>query len=188
MQESLLKKYLSQNNLVEKVLNLDEALSLSSRENSANIMMGQTFDFGQPVDMMKYGLFIMNLQDILSSEGMDVNSKWLIADHFISEINQDKSSSEVSKLADERIAYLNEMNSAYGGNIETVLSSELSQTPKYKRNLEVLFNEANRNPYFRDLVLKAVPEDRRDNPNALDYPFEELATIESMDANVKSWS
>ena len=47
------------------------------------------------------------------------------------------------------------------------------------------FAEAEKNATFKELVLKAVPEDKRTHPKALDYPFEELATIQSMDTDIK---
>lgn len=181
----MIREYLTQKALVQNVATIDELEQLVDARKPINMMMGQTFDAGQPVDMMKYALFMMNLSDALHDASVDVTSNWLIADHFIVDINQDQAVAEAKKQVKNRIGYLQRLNEVYGGNIGFVLSSDLSGREDYKRNLDVLFKEADRNPQFRELVLRAVPEDRRNNPNALRYPFEELATIKTMDTDVK---
>lgn len=181
----MIREYLSQKALVQNVATIGELEQRVKSGKPVNMMMGQTFDSGQPVDMMKYALFMMNLSDALHDAGVDVTSNWLIADHFIVDINQDQVAAEARKQVEQRIGYLQRLNEVYGGNIGFVLSSDLSGREDYKRNLDILFKEANINPQFRELVLRAVPEDRRNNPNALRYPFEELATIQTMDADVK---
>ena len=49
----MLEKYLSQRALVQNVLTIDDLLQKTAERKRLNIMMGQTFDEGQPVDMMK---------------------------------------------------------------------------------------------------------------------------------------
>lgn len=181
----MIREYLSQKALVQNVATMDELEERVKSGKPVHMMMGQTFDAGQPVDMMKYALFMMNLSGTLQDAGVDVTSNWLIADHFIVDINQDQAAAEAKKQAEQRISYLQRLNEVYGGNIGFVLSSELSGREDYRKNLDILFAEADKNPRFRELVLKAIPEDRRDNPNALRYPFEELATIQTMDTDVK---
>lgn len=181
----MIREYLSQKALVQEVATIRELEQRVESGEPTNMMMGQTFDSGQPIDMMKYALFMMNLSDALQDAGVDVTSNWLIADHFIVDINQDQAATEAKKQVEQRINYLQRLNEVYGGDIGFVLSSELSSREDYKRNLDILFAEADRNPQFKKLVLKAVPPDRRDNPNALRYPFEELATIQTMDTDLK---
>jgi len=181
----MIEEYLSQKALVQNVSTVDELGDLVNRKDSINIMMGQTFDAGQPVDMMKYALVIMHLTDLLKSIAISVNSNWLIADHFIADINQDQAATEVKHQADQRIEYLKKLNEVYGGEINFIRSSELSKTKEYVANLELLFEEAERNPKFKELVLNSIPQDRRDNPNSLRYPFEELATIQTMNTDIK---
>lgn len=182
---SMIEEYLSQKELVQRVLTVEDLKDKSGSGKTLNMMMGQTFDEGQPVDMMKYALFMMNLADILRQGGAQITARWLIADHFITDINQELEATKVREQATRRISYLQRINSVYGGNISIVLSSELSLQDAYKQNLAVLIKEADNNEGFREKALRAVPEDRRDNPNALRYPFEELATIQSMDTDIK---
>ena len=182
---SVIESYLSQEELVHRVLTINELRDKTESGNTLNIMMGQTFDGGQPLDVMKYALFMMNLGDILRGEGIQSTARWLIADHFITDINQDVEAVKVKDQLSNRVAYLQLINRVYGGNIGFVFSSGLSQTEEYKQNLEVLFEEASHNEDFRHKILEAVPQDRRSNPNALSYPFEELATIQSMDTDIK---
>lgn len=181
----MIEKYLSQKELVQSVLTVEDLNNRVQAGGVINIMMGQTFDDGQPVDMLKYGLLIMNFSDILKGYGVQVASRWLIADHFITDINQELEAAQARDQANRRIGFLQRINSVYSGNIGTVLSSELSLSDNYKQNLAVLLEEADNNEGFREKALRAVPEDRRNNPNALRYPFEELATIQSMDIDIK---
>lgn len=181
----MIEKYLSQKELVQSVLSIEDLNNRVKTGRALNIMMGQTFDDGQPVDLLKYGLFIMNLSDILRGQGVEVTARWLIADHFITEINQDKEVAVAQKQVQARVAYLEGINRAYGGGIGIVLSSQLSRSDEYQENLRILFAEGENNEAFQKEVLKAVPEDRRSQPNAYRYPFEELATIQSMGTDIK---
>lgn len=181
----MIEQFLSQKTLVHSVLTIEELKREVENGQSFNIMMGQTFDKGQPVDMMKYALFMMNLADILRQDGVQVTARWLIADHFITDINQELEAEKAVDQVHQRVSYLERINRVYSGNIGVVFSSQLSQQDEYRENLEILLREADRNAKFREKSLKAVPEDRRNNPNALRYPFEELTTIQSMDTDIK---
>src|SRR3989338_7867294 len=181
----MIREYLSQRGLIEKVLTTEDILLLASTKNRVSIVMGQTFDSGQPVDTIKYALFIMNLQDMLEERGSEVVSKWIIADHFMTQINRDKDSNEAEREANARIEYLKKLNEVYGGKISFVTSSLLSQTQEYGKNLAILKREVKINSKFREKVSQAVPEDRRDNPDAFNYPLEELATIQTLEADIK---
>lgn len=181
----MIRKYLSNKAIVQNIATIEELEQLIESGEPLKVMMGQSFDGGQPVDMMKYALFMMNFSDLLNLEGIDVKSNWLIADHFVVDINQDQTRDEAKKQVEQRINYLRRLNEVYAGDIGFVMSSELSRSEGYKKNLETLFKEAGSNVDFKELVMKSIPPDRRDNPNALRYPFEELATIQTMDTNVK---
>ncbi|MBI5066353.1 hypothetical protein HZA97_09035 [Candidatus Woesearchaeota archaeon] len=181
----MIKTYLEQKGLIEKVLTIKELEKLAQTKTEINLMMGQTFDEGQPLDMLKYALFIMNLSDLMRQTEVKVNSTWLIADHFISEINNDKDKDLVKMQARDRITYLRLLNVAYRGNIGFMLSSELSKSENYQKILAQLKNESKNNTQFRQALLNAVPEDRRANEKATEYSLEELATIQAMNAHVK---
>ena len=181
----MIKEYLTQKGLVEKVLTIDEILSIPQENQEINIMMGQTFDSGQPIDMMKYALFIMELEDIMDTRGSKVSSTWLIADHFMTNINEDKAVKEALEQAEARVNYLKLLNKIYGGNIGFVFSSNLSKTSEYLKNLEELKKEVNEDSRFREKVFEAVPLDRRSNPNSINYPLEELAVIQTLKTDIK---
>ncbi len=185
----MIKEYLAQKALVQEVLTVEELEAKVQNNTRSNkplhLMMGQTFDSGQPVEMLKYALFMMNLSDQIKEAGAQVTCDWLIADHFIVEINQDRDAAEAKKQVEQRVAYLSKLNQVYHGDIGFVFSSELSKSADYRLNLDRLLAEAERNPQFKELVLKAVPLERRNDPNALRYPFEELATIQTMDTDIK---
>lgn len=182
----MLEKYLSQKGLVNKVLTIPEIISLSKGDNKINIVMGQTFDSGQPLDMMKYAIFMMDLKDLISQESKGiVKSSWIIADHFMTSINKEKSFNEATNQAKKRINYLKKLNQIYSGNIEFVLSSQLIKSKEYKNNLLMFKELCERNHDLKKQLLESVPLDRRSNPLAFNYALEELATIQTLGTQIK---
>lgn len=176
-----LRIYLEANPAVDGY-HLEEAASENAQ---VNIMMGQTFDEGQPLDMVKYSLLMAGVGDVLAQSDLNARPTWLMADHFISDINQDQGQEVVRHQVEERIKFLTRLNEVFGITIEFVSSAELAQTPAYRQNLDKLSQEAHSNPDFMQAVLMAVPEDRRDDPSSVQYPLEEIATIESMGTDIK---
>ena len=177
--------FIQQSSVVDNVLSIADLKDQIIESSSIEIMMGQTFDDGQPVDMLKYGLFMMNLSDLIKNNSRQVKLNWLLADHFITDINQDAEVQTIKLLRNKRVQFLQKMNSVYGGNIDIIFSSELCQRTDYQHNLDRLIKEAEENTDFMKMVLRAVPQDRRGNPNTIRYPLEELATIQTIGANIK---
>jgi len=181
----MLSEFLRDFEVVERILTPEELEHSVLKNKPINIMMGQTFDAGQPVDMLKYALIMKELGDALISKGIEVSTKWLVADHFLYSINRDVERSDAERQAKSRIEYLRKIDQIYGGSSEIVRSSDLSRTPRYGEVLERLRKEMKENPSFRGSMLKAVPEDRRQSPGAENYPLEELTTIEALQTTVK---
>jgi hypothetical protein len=182
---SCVETYLSQKVLVGNISSMKELKDKLNEKKPLNIMMGQTFDEGQPLDLLKYAFVIMNTSDMINKLGIETHSKWLIADHFITDINQDQSLEKVKEQAEKRVIYLQQINNIFNGKIDVVYSSDLSRQENYKNNLSILSAETDKNRVFKKKVLEAVPEDRRANLNAYRYPLEELATIQSMNTDIK---
>ncbi len=181
----MIEAIIPQKEFVQQIITVEDLQAEIATGGNLKIMMGQTFDEGQPVDMLKYALIIMNYGDLLEKNGSQTETQWLIADHFITDINQDLDIEKARAQVKKRVSYLQTINKTYQGNIGIVFSSELSQETKYKRNLEILLEEAEKNRNFKEKALKAVPKDRQDNPDALRYPFEEIATIITMGTDIK---
>ena len=180
-----LEKILFQFGLLDRVITQEDLDSLAHQGKKIPIMMGQTFDDGQPADMIKYGLFIMELEDYFKEIGANPSSQWVLADHFMTAINKEKEQSESLVQRNSRQEFLEKMNKVYHGRIGIVCSSDLTSQDQYKQILENLQQELERNPKFREEMLSSIPQDRRQNPGALRYPLEELATIFSLGTQVK---
>ncbi len=181
----LVEQFVSNKTIVGNILTKGDLETRIAARSPITLMMGQTFDDGQPVDMMKYALFMMTMSDILRQGNIEVTPTWLIADHFITDINQDREVEDARRQGSNRVAYLDKLNQVYGGDIGFIFSSDLSNSDKYQENLARLMSEAETNKEFRAKVLEAVPEDRRSNLNAYKYPFEELATIQTVNTDIK---
>ncbi|MEK6934124.1 MAG: hypothetical protein AABW75_04585 [Nanoarchaeota archaeon] len=181
----MLSEFLKDLKVVERILTLEELEYLVLKNEPINMMMGQTFDSGQPVDMLKYALIMKELGSALVSKGIEVSTKWLVADHFLYSINRDVERSNAESQAISRIEYLREIDQIYSGCSEIVKSSDLSRTETYIEILNRLKEEMKKNSNFKDKMILAVPEDRRHSLEALNYPLEELATIESLRTTIK---
>ncbi|MFH0889836.1 MAG: hypothetical protein V1836_01690 [Candidatus Aenigmatarchaeota archaeon] len=182
----MLLEYLKQPQLVADVLGMEELKTIQRNKNPVQIMMGQTYDrAGQPFDMMKYSLFMMNFQDILAERGVESNAGMLLADHFLTDINKDMTDDEACIYGIRRWNFLDRINFAYKGKIHMEFSSALRETPEYQQTLNKLKQEMETNPRFASLVSMAVPEDRRNNKDSINYPLEELASIAAWDTDIK---
>jgi hypothetical protein len=180
-----LTKMLSQVRLVERVITQEDLENLTRDGKNVPIMMGQTFDKGQPADMIKYGLFIMELEDCFRNIGANPSSQWVLADHFMTTINKEKGLSESLSQRESRQKFLERINQVYGGKINVVYSSDLANQEEYKQILKNLLENLDKNPKFKQEMLSSIPEDRRKNPESLRYPLEELATIFSLGTRIK---
>ncbi|MBU2640115.1 MAG: hypothetical protein KKG75_05435 [Nanoarchaeota archaeon] len=181
----MLNEYLSQEGLVRRILTLNDLERRIKEGRPINIMMGQTFDDGHPSDLLKYSLFMMNLRDLLEIEGVEATTTILLADHFMTDFNKDMSKEDSVRLGRLREEFLERVNRVYGGDINVVYSSRLSKSSKYRKLLRRLGREGKSNLKFREALLQSVPEKYRGNPDALKYPFEEVACIAALGADVK---
>lgn len=183
----MLMQYLEQPHLVSRILTPEELEPMIASKRPLKMMMGQTYDKtgGQPLDLLTYSLFIMNLQDLLRQEGIESSSMILIADHFLTEINKEMTKEEAQYHGGARQSFLARVNQLYGGNISFEFSSTLKRTDDYQLALLMLGDAFKSNPRFANLVKEAVPEDRRHLPGAFQYPLDELASIVSVGTDIK---
>jgi hypothetical protein len=171
--------------LIDKILTFDDLYNLSHQKEEIPIMMGQTFDGGQPADMIKYALVIMELEDGLKRSGAVPSSQWLLADHFMTSINKEKEQAESLSQRRSRQEFLEKINQAYKGDIKIIYSSDLINQERYIKTLEDLQEQLEKKSGFKEEMLASIPQDRRQNPEAIRYPLEELATIFSLGTKIK---
>lgn len=180
-------QYLDQPHLVNRVLTPEELVASVVGRRPLKIMMGQTYDKtgGQPLDLLKYSLFMMNLQDLLRGTGIDTSSSMLIADHFLTEINKEMTEEEAKRYGEQRLAFLHRINEAYNGNTSFEFSSKLKETDDFQLALLSLNERFKTDTRFKQLIEETVPPDKRNIPNAFTYPIHELASIVSMGSDIK---
>lgn len=182
----MLKEYLSQKGLVAKLYySADEVLELVKNRDKITILMGQTFDGGEPIELLKYSLFIMNLQDILEKSGKEVDSKILLADHFIVDINKVTTEDAARVTGNERRGFLQRVNEIYKGNINFLFSSELRKSDEYQETVDRLHKLKDENITFKRELEHCIPEDRRGELSSIHYPIEEIATIFHLNTDLR---
>lgn len=185
----MLREYLKQPCLVESLLGMQEIENIVRQKNPVQIMMGQTYDkSGQPFDLLKYSLFMFNLEDLLAREGVEAHPGVLIADHFVTDIEKELTENEAVIYGIRRWNFLDRVSLVYTGNINRMhidFSSLLRDSAEYQETLGRLKERREKDPEFAALVMKAVPLDKRGNKDSLDYPLEELASIAAWDTGIK---
>jgi hypothetical protein len=163
---------------------LDSIDSLQ-RLRSGHILMGQTFDDGQPLDILKYALVMGILgKELRSLKVSDVKEQMVLADSFMYEINTEKSKAVVDAQVGGREAYIRAINAAFGSQITTIKSSELNESLAYKSAYDDVIHALASNKEFTDELLLSIPLDHR-VPGAEKYPAAELATILALETDIK---
>jgi len=180
-------KYLEQPHLISRILTLEEFEIMRSTKSSLKIMMGQTYDKtgGQPIELLAYSLFIMNLEDLLKQEGIETASKILIADHFLTEINREMTEEDAKYHGYMRRDFLSKINQLYCGTISFEFSSSVKETDDYQLALLMLKDKFKNDSKFANLIKETVPKDKRHLPNVFQYPLEELTSIVSLGTDIK---
>ena len=182
----MLKEYLSQRGLVMKLYySLDEVLDLAKNREMLTILMGQTFDAGQPIELLKYALFMMNLQDILERSGKEVHSQILLADYFMVDINKEITQEVAQATGNQRRKFLEKVNEIYKGRIRFIYSSDLRGSDTYSDVVDQLLKLKDNSSVFKRQLEHCIPEDRKGESSAIHYPIEEIATIFNLNTDLR---
>lgn len=180
-------EYLEQPHLISRIITPEELDVITTNKKPLKIMMGQTYDKtdGQPLDLLTYSLFIMNLQDLLKQENIETSSTVLIADHFLTEINKEMTEEEAYFFGNSRQNFLSNVNQLYCGTISFEFSSSVKETDDYQLILLMLKDKFKNDSKFANLIKETVPKDKRHLKDAFRYPLEELTSIVSLGTDIK---
>lgn len=183
----MVMRYLEQSNLVSRILTPEELESILTTKRPLKIMMGQTYDKtgGQPMDLLTYSLFIMNLEDLLRQSNIESSSMILIADHFLTEITGEMTEGEAQYHGNARRDFLSKVNQLYNGNISFEFSSSLKKRDDYQLTLLMLEDTFQKDSGFASLINEAVPKDKKNLPRAFQYPLDELTSIVNVGTDIK---
>jgi len=151
------------------------------------IFYGETYDEkGNPIDSMKYYLFISYLADALKKEGINFDSSILIADVAVCR-NVDKGKEEhYMALGEERLLFAKRVNEIYGTNLRLVKMSDYINSQSFIEKRKTVMEICKNSSELMEAVEKTVPESKVKTEKEKDflYSFDEIASIIDLDIKV----
>lgn len=151
------------------------------------IFYGETYDEkGNPIDSMKYYLFVSLLSDALKEKGIKVDSSILIADSAACRNAGEENERYYMSLGEERCRFVSRVNDIYGTGLRIVKMSNYINSPEFIEERRQIIETCNADPKLMEAVEKTVPESKIDIEKSKGYlySFDEITSIINLDIKV----
>lgn len=151
------------------------------------LFYGETYDDrGNPIDSMKYYLFVANLADALASEGLAVDPSILIADTAACRNVGSKQEEYYMRLGEDRARFVAQVNDTYNTGLRVVRMSDYISTPAFTQARDHVMAVCADSPELMEGVEKTVPVSKIDieRGKGFLYSFDEITTIMDLDVKV----
>ncbi|MGD9129322.1 MAG: hypothetical protein PVJ09_02450 [Candidatus Woesebacteria bacterium] len=183
------EKLLSTRGLVKHSPTSDELLRRSQLVNPEplSLFYGETYDDkGNPIDSMKYYLFLSLLSEALRQEGADAKPTILVADSAACRNVGQNLQERYMQLGEERAKFIRRVNKIYDTGLRIVKMSEYIHSPEFLEERQRIIEICLANPELIALVEKTVPESKLDieREKGFFYSFDEITTIIDLDLKV----
>ena len=182
---------LAQKGLVVSGPSIDEldrtAGRIKASNENAKLLYGETFDDkGNPIDSLKYYLFIDLFSKSLKEKyGIGIDPTVLIADlgmyrNFPDQIE------DMKKLALKRVDFAEKVKKIYNCDYNVTLMSDLVKTSAFETTCANIKSSILADKELVSLIEKTVPEDRleMERTRGYTYSIEELAVISNIDFKI----
>ena len=163
IQGKSLKEGFHSPNLVRGLVGMDRLQTLADQKKSVKIVSVYPFGSEPSIEVVKRGLFMMELHERLVNEGCETYSTWVVEDHQVREIGDDSERDIAGEQVLNGMNFLDRLNQVYGGCAAQVSSLNLRNMGEYMRVFE---------------KFKAIGE-------VSGSGLEELATFVAMDTDVR---
>ncbi|HLC31512.1 MAG TPA: hypothetical protein VJK51_02505 [Candidatus Nanoarchaeia archaeon] len=184
-----IERLLSTRGLVEQAPNAEDIRGRvgSLSPEPIKLFYGETYDeAGNPIDSMKYYIFVAELAEALKREGANVDPSILIADTAACR-NVGKNQEEYyMRLGEDRAKFVRQVNDTYKTGLRVVKMSEYIDSPTFVEKRDQVINFCSNNPQLMEAVEKTVPESKIDieRSKGFLYSFDEITTIMDLDVKV----
>ena len=151
------------------------------------ILYGETYDeFGDPIDSVKYYLFVANLVDVLKKVAVKTDARILVADTAASRNVPPEEEESVMNLGRIRGQFVNKVKRVYNCDYKLQYMSEFIETPEFQQRLKRLQTVCKADPLLMRMIEKSAPPDKLEitRRQGFLYSFEEIATIHDLDLKV----
>ena len=184
-----LERLLSTNKLVQQAPTAGEIRNRALMVNPEPIKLfyGETYDeTGNPIDSMKYYLFVANLAEALAKEGSTVDPSILIADTAACRNVGRNQEDYYMRLGEDRAKFVSQINDTYKTGLRVVKMSDYINSPAFIEERDKVMRVCSESPDLMERVERTVPESKIDierNKGFL-YSFDEITTIMDLDVKV----
>jgi len=155
--------------------------------NPIKLFYGETYDdVGNPIDSMKYYLFVANLAEALTKEGSVVDPAILIADTAACRNAGEGQEEYYMRLGEERAKFVQQINKTYNTGLRVVKMSEYINSPKFIEERNNVIKACSDSVELMEKVKKTVPESKIEieKDKGFLYSFDEITTIMDLDVKV----
>lgn len=184
-----LERLISTNGLVNQAPSAEEIRNRASAvaPESIKIFYGETYDdAGNPIDSMKYYIFVAELAESLRKEGSSVDPSILIADTAACR-NVGKNQEEYyMRLGEDRAKFVQKVNDTYRTGLRVVRMSEYINSSEFVKKRDQVIAFCSGNSELMEAIEKTVPESKIniERSKGFLYSFDEIATIMELDVKV----
>ena len=148
---------------------------------------GETYDEkGNPIDSLKYYLFVANLSEALAKEGFRTDPSILIADTAACRNVGERQHEYYMRLGEDRANFVKQVNETYRTELRVVKMSDYVNSPVFKDHRSEIISICSANEALMQGVEKTVPQSKVDieRQKGFMYSFDEIATIIDLDVKV----
>ncbi|MCD5401329.1 hypothetical protein LR013_01865 [candidate division NPL-UPA2 bacterium] len=180
---------LSQKGLVieSPALSLIVERAKSIYPDALKLFYGETYDEeGNPVDSMKYYLFLANFSEVCQAEGIEANPTVLVADSAACRNVSDRLQMKYLRLGEERAEFVRRVNEIYKTNLNILKMSEYIDSEEFVRKREAIRELCSKNPRLLEMIEKSVPPSKVEieRQKGFMYSFDEVTTILDLDIKI----
>lgn len=184
-----LERLLSTNKLVQQAPSADEIRNRAALVTPKPIKLfyGETYDeIGNPIDSMKYYLFVANLAEALAKEGSTVDSSILIADTAACRNAGRGQEDYYMRLGEDRAKFVQQVNATYKTGLKVVKMSDYINSPSFIEERDKVIKVCSSSPELMEKVEKTVPESKVEieKTKGFLYSYDEITTIMDLDVKV----
>ncbi len=184
-----LERLLSTNGLVQQTPSASEIRDRATivAPEPIKLFYGETYDdTGNPIDSMKYYLFVANLAEALAQEGSTVDPSILIADTAACRNVGRNQEDYYMRLGENRAKFVKQVNDTYKTGLRVVKMSDYINSPEFTEERDRVMKVCLESVDLMERVEKTVPQSKLEieRDKGFLYSFDEITTIKDLDVKV----
>ncbi len=183
-----MESLLNQKGIVTQAPKKEEILARAqSAKDPLKIFYGETYDEkGNPLDSVKYYLYVAALAKRVEKEGYNASPQILIADVAACRNVSEKLKENYMKFGEKRAQFVRDISEEYNLGLEVIKMSDYLFREDFQKKVAEVREICQADPRLMEMVEKSVPESKIEieRKKGFAYSFDEIATILDLDVKV----